>query len=255
MITINGLNITDNINYLVEELEYKTMPARNLVYEPISTRPGDKMIACEWGQKEIYFKGRVFGSTPAELQTNVDTLQMNFAVPFVSISIDDGRTYTGTLSEMSVPTQFYTLSMLEYEARFVCVDPFAYGSAVSVSGTVVSGTTTFSGTVTISGTQFAEPTLTIIPAGGSSGDSGIRQMRVYHTPTGEIVTVSGTYNYLTNMVIDYQNFFVTKDGLQVDYQGIFSRFEPGSVSFEITVISGVKQGYDWVLSYQPRYFQ
>ena len=255
MITVNGLQIDTNINYLVEELEYKTMPARNLVYEPISTRPGDKMIAYEWGQKEIYFKGRIFGSTPAELQTNVDTLQKNFAVPFVSISIDEGRAYTGTLSEMSIPTQFYTLSMAEYEARFVCVDPFAYGTTLTVSGTVVSGTTTYSGQVTISGTQFAEPILTIIPGGGSSGDSGIKQMQIYHSPTGEIVTVSGTYNYLTNMVVDYSNFYVTKDGLQVDYQGIFSRFEPGVVPFTITVVSGIKQTYNWKLSYQPRYFQ
>lgn len=255
MITVNGLNITDNTNYIVEELTYRTMPSRNLVIEPISTRPGNKLIAYEWGAKEIYFKGRVFGTTPAEHQSNLDTLQKNFSIPFVSISIDEGRSYTATLSELSIPTQFYTLSMSEYEATFVCVDPFAYGSMLSVSGTVVSGTLTYSGSVTISGTHFAEPMLTIRPTGANAGNSGINALQIYHSPSGELLTVSGTINYNADLSIDYSNFYVTNSGEQSDYSGIFSRFEPGVVPFEITVTSGVRQGYNWTINYQPRYFQ
>lgn len=254
MVTVNGLQIDDNITYLLEEIQYKGFPSRKIEIEPISTRPGSKLIAYEWGEKEIYFRGRVFGSTPSDLQEAVDNLQKNFAVPFVSIGIDTGRTYNGTLSELSIPTQFFTLSMAEFEARFICVDPFSYGTYLTASGTVGSGVMTYSGVMTISGTVFAEPTLTIRPA-GISGDSGIRLLQIYNSPTGELITISGSINKNADITFDFKNFNVSNAGVNSDYQGVFSRFEPGVISYEITVVSGTNPGYDYKWGYAPRYYQ
>lgn len=254
-VRVNGLDITDKTNYLVESIQSKNAPKRIVVSKGVSTRPGDKLIATEWGSKEIKIKGRVFGENPSDLIVNVDTLQQNFAVQSLALQVDSGRTYTATLTNLSIPTQYYNMTMVEYEATFLCPDPFSYGPILTVSGTTTSGILTYSGMLTISGSVFAEPLLQINPVGALAGDSGIKALRFTHMPTGESVTVSGIINYQSDLLLDFKNFLVTNSGVASDYTGIFSRFEPGFVDFTITTISGAPQGYNWKWSYQPRYYQ
>ena len=255
MITVNGLNITDNLNYLVEEVTYKSTPVRNILSVDISRRPGMKLTATEWSNKEINIKGRVFSTTVSGLLGLVDTLQQNFAVQSLALSIDTNRTYTATLESMDIPTQFYNNTMVQYDAKFLCVDPFAYANQITASGTVVSGTVTLSGAITISGSVFSMPQLSIYPKGANSGNSGIKAVTVTYVPTSETMTVSGTFNYSSPVTIDYFNFLVTNSGIASDYTGIFSRWDVGVDNFTITVSSGVKQAFNYVFSYQPRYFQ
>lgn len=256
---MNGLDISDNVNYLVEEVTYRSMPSRIVNTASISTRPGDKLIATEWENKVINIKGRMFGSSYADLLSVIDTFQQNAAVQSLSLQLDVNRTYTATLQDLIIPTQFYNMTMIEYEANFLSVDPFAYAPSVTISGTTVSGTVTYSGMVTISGTVFAEPVLTITPAGRNAGDSGMKQIKITYTPANETVTVSGlnagNFSFNSPIVIDYKNFTVTVSGIAADYTGIFSRWGPESSAFEITTISGLHNAFNLGLTYQPRYYQ
>ncbi len=255
MISVNGLQIDDNVSYIVEELTFRSMPKRNFQVVPISRRPGDKLTAAEWESKTINVKGRVFSTTVSGLRNAVDTLQQNFAVKGLAFNIDSDRTYTASLQKMDIPTQFYNLTMVQYDADFFCVNPFAYGSLLTASGTVVSGTITYSGTVTISGTVFAEPTLTINPIGSGAGNSNILQFQFGYSPTGEIVTVSGIINYKSDLVANYANFTITNSGVTSDYSGIFSRWEPGVTGFTLSTISGSHLGYNWKITYSPKYYE
>jgi hypothetical protein len=257
-ITVNGLDITDNINYLVESIEYRNTPSRTFDIQPISTRPGSKLLAAEWESKSINIKGKIFGTTNSVLKTNVDTFQQNIAVKSLALVIDQDRSYTVTLNDLTISSEFYQNTMLDYEANLTAIDPFAYGSLLTVSGTTVSGTATLTPIVTISGTVFAEPLLSIYPKGLNFGDSGLRAMNIQYISTGEIVSISGMMQFNAPFTIDYSNFITTNSGVNVDYSGIFSRWEPGSQSFTITTVSGtngLKTGYNWVFSYQPRYYQ
>lgn len=254
-ITINSLDVSDNVNYLVESVRYKSNPSRALTNLSISRRPGDKLVANEWGSKEIEISGRIFGSSYSDLLTKVDTFQQTVNPASVAISIDNGRSYTGSIKSLEIPEQFYNQTMVKYQANFLCVDPFAYGAQLSVSGTTVSGTTTETINLTISGSVFAEPTLQINPTGALTGDSGIRQIKVTHVTSGETMTISGNLNYTASDIIDYDNFSVTISGVDSDYSGIFSRFEPGANQVTITILSGVTNGYLWKFAYQPRYYQ
>lgn len=261
MTTVNGMNISDNINYLVEQITYRSMPDRDIITQPISTRPGDKLITTEWREKQIEIIGRIFAPTASGILPYIDALQQNFAVQSTPLSIDSGRTYTVSLSKMDMPTQFFNTGMQPYTATFNAVDPFAYMPTVTISGTVLAGVTTYSGIVTISGTVFAEPLLTITPVNGNTfaGDSGYSQMQINYLTTGEIVTVSGlqsgNFEYGVPIGIDYKNFLVTISGNSTDYSGVFARFEPGVRQFTIGITSGTPNGYTWKLSYQPRYYE
>jgi hypothetical protein len=254
-ININGLDVSDNINYLVESFDYRSPAERHVYTQATARHPGDKVVGLEWSNKTIKMAGRIFGNTPDDLNTALDTFELTLGAPQLTITVDSARSYTGVLSKLEIPNQFYNLSMLQYSAEFLCVDPFAYGSLLSVSGTTVSGTLTYSGSMTVSGTVFAEPTLTLNPTGALAGNSGLQGVTITHVPSGETITVSGVINYLSPLAINYSSFMITNSGVLNDFTGIFSRFEPGVNQFTITVISGTRQGYLWKWQYSPRYLQ
>ena len=255
MVSVNGLNISDNVSYITEEVTFRSMPTRNIETQDISRMPGLKILNSEWTSKEIEIKGYVFGTSASGLRGLVDNLQQNFAVKSLALMVDSDRTYTATMETLEIPNQFYNNTYVPYTAKFLAADPFAYASQITASGTVISGTLTYSGTITISGTVFASPLLYLYPTGAPAGDSGIKQLQVGYTPKGETVTISGTINYTSAVSIDYGNFQVTNSGIASDFTGIFSRWEPGVTNFTITVASGVRQGYNWVFAYQPRYYE
>lgn len=259
-ITINGLNIADNINFIVEELTYRQTPDRDIISLPLSTRPGEKLVTTEWRTKQIIIKGRVFNTTASGIEPVMDILEQNFAVQSAQLVIDANRTYTVQLEKLDVPTQFYNISMLQYTATLKALDPFAYGPLLTVSGTVASGVTTFSGTVTISGNVFCQPTITLTPTNGTfAGDSGYSQFQITYTNTGEQLTMSGTnsgdFQFGVATAADYNNFLVTISGTSVDYSGVFARWQPGIQNFTISIPQGSPAGYYWVFSYQPRYYE
>lgn len=255
MAYVNGLNVNDGSNFVTTEITFRSAPSRLVQTSNISRRPGDKLTALEWSNKEISIKGAVFSTTTSGLRGLVDTLQQNFAVRSLTLAVDTDRSYTANLTRLDIPTQFFNNTYVEFDADFLSVDPFSYASQISASGTVTSGTITYTGTITISGTVFAEPTLTITPKGANVGDSGIRALKVTYIPTGETMTISGVLSYNAPYVLDYSNFLVTNSGINSDYTGIFSRWEPGSNQFTLSVISGVRNGYNFAFAYQPRYYQ
>lgn len=255
MPTVNSLNISDNTNYITEEITYRGMPIRDVQSQPVSRASGDKLTATEWKTKEITIKGVVFDTTAALLRTRVDTLQQNFAVQSLALSVDTDRSYTATLTSLDIPNQFFNNTYIRYEAKFLAVDPFAYAIQTTASGSTISGQLTISGILTVSGTVYGQPTLSIYPKGANAGNSGLQGITFTYVPTGETLTVSGIFNYNSAVSIDFKNFLVTNSGVASDYTGIFSRFDPGAINYTITVVSGVRQAYNYVWSYQPRYYE
>jgi hypothetical protein len=252
-ITVNGLQIDDNIKYVVSEINQHRAPTRDVQSQQLSRTAGSKLLSNEWIEKQIDIKGYIFGTTSADFQTNMDTFKQNVALRSVALTIDN-RTYTSTLTDLQIDTQFYNNTYVPYQASFLCVNPFAYMTGVTASGIVGTNITTYSGSLTISGSAFNQPTLTIIPTGGLAGNSGIKAVTVTYVPTGETLTVSGTFNYASAVVIDYLNYLVTNSGISTDYSGIFSRWDVGVDAFTITIASGTLGAYNYFFSYQPRYY-
>src|ERR1700690_4083792 len=101
-ITINGLNLSDNVNYLVEEMTAKNVPNRDIIEQPISTRSGDKLITTEWRGKEIIIKGRVFSTTISGIIPFIDNMQQQMAVQSAQLLLDTNRTYTVSLKKLDI---------------------------------------------------------------------------------------------------------------------------------------------------------
>ena len=257
-LNFNGLDLQNEPEYIVSEVSYRSFPERPLDKANLSRRPGSKFLNTEFGDKRIQLIGYLNGTTASGLQGVIDTFQQTLAGVEKPLIINDDiyptRTYTATCASLAIPERNYSQTFVPYSAEFVATDPFAYGALLTASGSVVSGTVTFSGSTTISGTVFAEPTISVYPTSLAAGDSGIKAIQIGYTPAGETLTASGIFNYTAAVAFNYSNFTVTASGVNGDFSGAFSRWEPGTTPFTVTTTSGLHNSYDWVLSYQPRYY-
>lgn len=250
-------SLNDGTTYFVTETDYRSFGSRPLDSELLTRRPGAKFYYTDFGPKVLRFNGYIVGTTASGLQGAIDTLQNSLRQKEQALVIGDDiygtRSYTATVSQLSIPNQNYNQTYLPYSVEFTANDPFSYGLGLTASGSVVSGTVTYSGSTTISGTVFAEPTFTLYPTSLAAGNSGINAFQIGYTTTGETLTASGVFNYTSPVSFNYSNFTVTNSGINADFNGSFSRWEPGSTNFTITTSSGLHNSYNWVLSYQPRY--
>ena len=255
--TFNSFSLNDN-GFITERIVFKGFAQRANVRAKLNRREGIKLLATEFGEKEITVQGVVIQDTATELQTSLDLLKKNLVTEEGSLVVELGRTYRATASNLVIPDEHYNQSKTNFEVTFVCSDPFATGPLLTVVKPVLSGITNFSGYVNISGTFFVRPTVVYTaPVGDGVGKTRINKLTLSHTPTGQEITVSGfgsgtnlTYNNTVSLNFDT---FATLEGSSAKNNGgSFARWEPGENNYIVT-FSGVTPGGTITLSYQPRY--
>lgn len=245
-------------SYIVDSVEYRSIPARDIVLENIARKPGKKLIAEEFIERRIKLAGWILGSDSSNLITLIDNLHSNVTRKTSgTLTIDANREIEAIVASVTIPEPHYTQSAVPFELEFLAAEPFWKGPQQTVSLTVTSGNTsntTKTFTITISGSVFTEPSITYnAPAGtGTTTTSGII---IEYEPTAETVTWSGGNNgvaYGSFVKFDYVNQLVLEDSTKIEAAGVFSRWEPGSTNVTTTFSGGVQGGtLDFV--YRPRY--
>lgn len=254
--TFNGFDFNDS-NFITERVVFKGLAQRSIIRAKINRREGIKLLGNEFGEKEITLGGIAIASSASELQSLLDNMKKLLTAEEGDLVIETGRTFKATVENMGIPDSHYNQTRAPWEVTFVCSDPFAEGSLLTVTIPLVSGTFTISGTVSISGSLFSRPTITITPTGASSGNTNIKKMDVYHVQSGQTITLSGFGNaggldYQDAVTINFDNFTTLEGTDELNQSGAFPRWEPGTNQFTITV-SGRWTGGNLQLSYRPRY--
>ena len=242
-------------NYITTEVEYRTIPNREINLEPISRKPGKKYISNEFGERRIKIIGFIIGSSTSDLQTKIDDLNTGITrVSSGTLSFDSSRSITATLASLTISDPQYSQTMVPFEMEFVAAAPFFEGTQQTANTTVVNAATSKTITTTISGSVFAEPNITFTATAGA-GYTTTSGITVTYSPTSEYVTWSGGANFLakgSSVQFDYANLRILQDATEVNSAGAFSRWEPGSTTF-VVAFGGATQGGVLSLVYKPRY--
>lgn len=255
--SFSTFSLQDSV-YVTSNVEYRTIPVRDLVMENIARKPGKKLLSTEFAERRIKLAGWILGSDSSDLITRIDNLHSNVTrKDSGTLAIDANREIEAIVASVTIPEPHYTQSMVPFEIEFLAVEPFWKGPQLTVSLTVASGTSepqTQTFTITISGSVFAEPSITYnAPAGsGTTTTSGII---IEYEPTAETATWSGGNNglaYSSFAKFDYQNQLVLEDTVKIEAAGVFSRWEPGATNVTCT-FSGQAQGGTLDFVYRPRY--
>lgn len=256
--TFNGFSLNDS-NFIAERITFKGYADRSLIRGKINRREGIKLIATEFGEKEIKVAGIIIAASSSELQSLVDNMKKELTVEEGALIVEAGRTFTATVAELSIPDEHYNITRAPFEVTFICSNPFAVGSLLTVTTPVVSGIVTFSGLVTISGTLFARPIVTYTPP-VLTGNTLVRRLDINHIPTGQSITISGFgsgtpegLGYQNSVTINFDDFSALEGTSAINTSGAFPRWEPGNNEFTVTVSGRNFPGGSVTVSYQPRY--
>jgi len=252
--TFGSFSLNDS-NYICQNVEYRTIPNREISLEPISRKPGKKYLSNEFGERRIKLSGFIIGSSASDLQTKIDSLHTSVTrVSSGTLAFDATRSITATLSSLVIIDPQYSQTMVPFEMEFVAAAPFFEGTQLTANTTVANAVTTKTITTTISGSVFAEPTFTFTATAGS-GYTTTSGITVTYSPTSEYVTWSGGANFLPkggSVQFDYANLLILQSGVEVNSAGAFSRWEPGSTTVSVA-FGGSTQGGTLALVYKPRY--
>lgn len=256
--TFNGFSLQDS-NFITERIVHKGYASREVIRGKVNRREGIKLLATEFGEKEIRISGVIIAASPSDLQTKLDDMKKNLTVEEGNLIIEQGRTYLATVESVAVPDEHYNQTRAPFDITFVCSNPFAEGDLLTVTQPVLSGIFTFSGLVNISGTLFARPTIVYTPP-SQVGSTYIRSIDLYHVPTGQTVTVSGFgsgaltgLGYQNSVTINLDNFTSLEGTSSINNTGAFPRFDPGNNNYTLTVSGRAFPGGSVTLSYKPRY--
>lgn len=254
--TFGTFSLQDS-NYITSDIEYRTIPARDIVLEDIARKPGKKVLSQEFVERRIRLAGWILGDDSDDLITKIDDLHTNVTRKTSgTLSIDADREIEAFVSLVAIAEPHFTQNTVPFELEFVAAEPFFKGTQQTASVTTTSGTTepqTQQITITVSGSVFAEPSITYnAPAGsGSTTTSGII---VEYGPTGEKVTWSGsnTLAYGDLVTFNYANQSILEGATSISPTGAFSRWVPVITDFTVTY-SGLAQGGSLDFVYRPRY--
>lgn len=252
----DGFSLQDE-HYILEEIEYRNMPARSLSAEKIARRAGMKLLSHEWGPRVVKMKGAIVADSASDLRAKIDELHQYVTSKDEGVlAIESDRTGTATVSQVTITDPHYAQDYVPFEIEFFMADPFFYGPQLMTEFTVVSGTSSMTETITISGSAFAEPSIRYIApvtGGGYTTTSGVS---IEYVMTSERITWSGTsrstMSYDSTLTFDYSTHRILEDLVAVDVEGVFARWQPGAATFT-TTFSGLAQGGTLEFNYRPRY--
>lgn len=255
--TFGTFSLQDD-NYITTDVEYRTIPARDIVLQDIARKPGKKVISQEFAERHIRIAGWILGDSSSDLIDKIDSLHNNVTRKTAgNLTIDTDRNIETFVASVSITDPHYTQTAVPFQVEFVAAEPFFRGTQQTATITVPSGTGephTLTTTITISGSVFAEPSI-VYNAPGGSGVTTTSGIIIEYGPTSETVTWSGgnaSLAYGNFAKFDYANQVLLEGSSVVDPFGVFSRWEPGSTNFTVT-FSGQAQGGTIDFIYRPRY--
>ena len=238
-ITFDAFSLQDS-NYITTEIEYRSLPSREITLESIARKPGKKFLNEEFGERRIRLSGFIEGSSASDLITKIDDLHTNVTRKKIgTLSIDANRDIQALVASVAIAEPHYSQTIVPMSLEFVAAEPFFQGTQQIATTSVAEGTSSVTITTTFSGSVFAEPTITYTPKGGTL-NTNINKITISYDATGEEVTWSGGNHALNNansVAFDYINQIITEGSTEIEASGVFARFEPGSRSITVTYYS------------------
>lgn len=257
--TFNGFSFQDNTNWFTERVTFKGFAKRDAIRGKINRREGVKLLATEFGEKEITIEGTVIAASAAALQSQLDSMKNLATVEEGQLTIETNRVFTATVADMAIPDEHYNNAVAPFMVTFLCSKPFAEDVQQSPVQNVPSGTFTFSGQVNISGSLFNRPTLVYTPP-SATGDTLIRRLDIYHVPTGQTITISGFNNssqgglqYQNAVTVNMDTFSALEGTTGINSSGAFPRWPTGVNNYTVTASGRQFPGGTLQVVYYPRW--
>lgn len=211
----------------VEEHDAFGLPDRRVQIEDLPRLDGAIELQNLWGRRKINMKGFVTGESRGELEDNKNALKRALAPKQQRLVIDtlsnDRRYYIATCESLAIAEQGgENIRHLTWDAEFVCADPFAYDTDLTLLPEFIANSTN-TVAITNEGDIRVDPIIKIRTTNSKSVT-----VTIYNQTTGERITPDTTILNNDRLVLDTSKFSVLKNGVEVDYAGGFIHLAPGA---------------------------
>lgn len=231
-------------------------PSRDFLSVAVPRGDGEIITGNFWRRKVLTLRGVVKCATRTLLETELDTIKKNIAVPegildVKNLDTDVIRRYYATLinGESIFENREGTyLTFCPFEFQFLTVEPF--GHSVDYDATTWNAQTdlSFDEQVENLGSIHAKPVVIV----NFTAASGVTALSFTNNTTGEAISIIQSLVANDYVRFDYENMVVTVNGVEVDYSGTFPKLDTGVNSFTLG-ITGTSATYDLTVKHKTPY--
>ncbi len=242
---LNTLDLTTG-NYIVQEMQIDDAPPIALQMLDYASFDGAKFVDRRYNPKTIRLLGRITGTTQTTTEQNIDTLKktlLNDTNINLNFSYAGGyRQFVGNISQCSIVRDRSHVNMAVFDITFEASDPPFSVDIANINSTDPTYTemytaedfsgNTRSGTFTIDGTA---PPMVRWQYVFDTVSGAVESIEFKSLKTGRTISIPGNFTAGDLISIDQENFNVTKNGQEIDYNGIFPTFDIGANEFQFNI--------------------
>lgn len=223
-ITFNGVSLQDS-NVQVRVVSHEDAEHRQVNYQRIG-RDGAKLVDEKFDVKVIVMSGIIKDTTAALLEARVDDLKKSL-VGTNEKNLDIGysggtRRYYCTCTAFKVGREYYNINYVEFSATFVVGLPFGKGLDTT-TGEFLACTTAERDSMYFYGSAKPLPKIKLTV----NSETNLTAFQFQNTTTGDTVSVTNDLTAGDVVIIDCELLKVTKNGVEIDYSGVFPVFNQG----------------------------
>lgn len=205
-------------------------PDRRVDIEVLPRIHGGVEMQALWGTKTIRMTGFASGDSRADLAEVIRALRLGLSPNKQRLVVDTlsrhGRYYTATCQGLDINEDAAeNIRHLEWQAEFVCADPFAYDISET---TVPTFSASNNGAISVVNSGDAEVAPYFMITTPSSFPVNVS---VINNSTGERIAPKSTIISGNRLIIDTERRSLLKNGVEIDYSGSFPHMAVGGNEF------------------------
>ena len=252
-LVFNGMSL-QNANIVTTALKDSSTPSREIVTFKIPRNDGGGYIADYFRDRRIKVTGYITTASVAAMETLIDQMKRRLTKRegVFSRNINGQvRTIKATLDnpdQMFAKREGYHITFCPFELEFMSLEPMWHDAEYISNSNFGVTNLNFSESIENLGT-YKVPAVVVILV---EADSAVTALEFKNNTNGDDIKVTTPLVTGDILVIDGENKQVTKNGVVIDYDGIFPDIEYGTNSYSLittaasiqyTVTMKIKQAY------------
>lgn len=247
-VKFNDNNLADVPGVFLYYYDSNNLPERDIKINKIARRSLSIITSSEYTQKNIPVYMEVCSGERHQTEQTIIAIKGLLQPQNGELVLEQGTDllkYTATMNEFNIEWEAGTALV---EIIFLASTPIAEASTSSIltsfNTTVASNGSTF----TVGGSYLAEPLITLSI---NSITGGTGNISLFNASTNQGITITGTFVAGDQIEIDNENYTITKNGGNMDFEGIFLTFPPGAqrLGYSDTFTT---RNIDITMSYSPK---
>jgi phage-related protein len=214
-----------------------SLPDRDVQIEKLARQHGSIELSNYWNRKEISIDGIIKAESRIELEDRLREFRRAMAPAGKQLIIDTfdskGYYWVATCEQLRINEEAgQNFRHLEWNARFVCADPFRYAPTDTVENLIelTSGEEVM---ITNDGDLSLSPVFTITTDSASN-----IYVTLFNETTSERIYATSPVTVGDKLVIDTGKATVIKNGVKIDYEGSFPTLQVGPNTMSTTLTTG-----------------